>query len=65
MLDILEYLHGVILPIEYLSHDLHVALRYILLIPQFLEIYKSLIDSLFLSLLILSIIRLIPYLIYH
>lgn len=54
MLDIFEYFHWIVLPVKDFGHDLHVALRNAFFVPKFFEICKSLIDSLFLSLLIFA-----------
>lgn len=63
MLNVLQNLHGVIFSIEYLGHDLHVAFRYALFVPKFLEISKSLIDGFLLPLLTFPHIGLVPHLV--
>jgi hypothetical protein len=50
--NILQYLHGVVLSVEYLGHDLHMAFGNGLLVPQFLEISEGLVYGFFLPFLI-------------
>lgn len=64
MLNVFQDLHRVVLPVEYLGHYLHVALRNTLLVPQLLQVHEGLIDRLFLPLLVFSIVGLIPHLVY-
>lgn len=64
MLDVLQDLHRIVLPVKYLGHDLHMALRNALLVPQLLQVDEGLIDRLFLPLLVFSVVGLIPHLVY-
>jgi len=59
VLYILQNLHWVVLSVEDLGHDLHVALRNVLLVPQLLEIGESLVDGLLLAFLIFAVVGLV------
>ena len=61
VLYVLQNLHGVVLPVENLGHDLHVALGDVLLVPEFLQIGESLVDGLFLPLLVSAVVGLVSH----
>lgn len=63
VLYVLENLHWVVLAVEYLGHDLHVALGNRLLVPQLLEVGESLVDGLLLALFVATHVRLVPHLV--
>lgn len=52
VLDVLQYLHGVVLAVEDLRHDLHVAVGDGLLVPQLFQIGERLVNRLLLPLLV-------------
>jgi hypothetical protein len=52
VLDVLQYLHGVVLAVEDLRHDLHVAVGDRLLVPQLFQIRERLVNRLLLPLLV-------------